>query len=334
MMKGEPAPVRGPKRFPLAALPTPVEDLPRLSAFLGGPRLLVKRDDQTGLAFGGNKARKLEFLIADALAMGAETVITAGAAQSNHCRQTAAAARRANLKCVLVLGGEEPALPDGNLLLDRLLGAEIHWTGMHRRGERMHEIAAELRAEGRIPYLIPYGGSNGVGAQGYVEGMRELTRQMAERGEHLDALVFASSSGGTQAGIVLGAKVTGFAGEILGISIDKGERAPDRFENELAAIANEAADVMGIDVKLRDADFKVCYDYLGAGYGIVGDLEREAIGLAAYHEALILDPVYTGRAFGALIDLLSRGRFKRSDNVLFWHTGGGPALFAYAGDLR
>jgi D-cysteine desulfhydrase family pyridoxal phosphate-dependent enzyme len=321
------------KRFPLANLPTPIEELPHLTAFLGGPRLLVKRDDQTGLAFGGNKARKLEFLIADAIAREADTIITAGAAQSNHCRQTAAAARRANLRCVLVLGGEEPVLPNGNLLLDQLLGAEIHWTGMERRGERMHEIAAALREKGRTPYLIPYGGSNGVGAQGYVEAMRELVRQLAEMGETIDVVVFASSSGGTQAGIVLGAKLTGFGGEILGISIDKGERGPDRFEVELATIANDAAREMGAEVKVVESEFGVCYDYLGAGYGVVGDLEREAIHLAAYHEGLMLDPVYTGRAFGAMIDLIRKGRFAREANVLFWHTGGGPALFAYAADV-
>jgi L-cysteate sulfo-lyase len=321
-------------RFPLAQLPTPLEDLPHLTALLGGPRLLVKRDDQTGLAFGGNKARKLEFLIADALAKGADTIVTAGAAQSNHCRQTAAAARRANLRCILVLGGQEPAVPNGNLLLDQLLGAEIHWTGMERRGERMHEIAELLREQGSTPYLIPYGGSNGVGAQGYVEAMRELVRQTADCGVQIDVVVFASSSGGTQAGLVLGAKITGFKGSILGISIDKGERGADHFEKEMAEIASSTAKVMRLGGSISESDFTVLYDYLGAGYGIVGDLEREAIQLAAFHEGLILDPVYTGRAFGALLALVRTGRFAKDANVLFWHTGGGPALFAYASDLR
>ena len=211
-------------RFSLAQLPTPLEPLKSLSKFLGGPRLLIKRDDQTGLALGGNKARKLEFLIADALAQGADTVITAGAAQSNHCRQTAAAAAHAGLHCELVLGGQPPEPPQpatGNLLLDQILGAKIHWTGPERRGERLTEVADQARARGHRPYVIPYGGSNVVGAAGYVRAMEELTAQLADAGERADHIVFASSSGGTQAGLIAGAKATGFKGRILGIRIDK-----------------------------------------------------------------------------------------------------------------
>jgi len=321
---------------------------------LGGPELWIKRDDQTGLATGGNKTRKLEFLIADALAQKADVILTVGAAQSNHCRQTAAAAVRAGIPCVLILGGSPSDSPNGNLLLDQLLGAEIHWTSRERRLERMNEIADEYRRRGKRPYVIGFGGSNGMGAQGYVLAMQELMTQVRECGCRAETIVVASSSGGTQAGIVLGAKLYGYDGTVLGVSIDKGERGPDRFEVELAAIANEAAEVMRIDTRVTPEDFTVDYGYLGDGYGVVGDVERESIGLMAKHEGIFLDPVYSGRAFGAVLAMGSRNPVKdghggigqrktpepgrgRSDRgrgpVLFWHTGGAAALFAYGTDL-
>ena len=318
-------------RVALADLPTPIDDLPRLSQELGGPRLLVKRDDQTGLATGGNKTRKLEFLIAEALAQGADMVVTAGAAQSNHCRQTAAAAARVGLTCALVLGGEPSASPTGNLLLDGLLGAEIHWTGLHRRGERLEEIAHQARAAGRRPYVVPYGGSNAVGAAGYVLAMQELSQQL--QGLHVHRIVFASSSGGTQAGLVVGARATGFDGKIIGIRIDKGEAGDDPYPVHLTRLANDTAAHVGLDAEFAPDDFLVNYDYLGAGYGVVGELEREAIRLAGRLEGLILDPVYTGRAMGGLIDMIRRGVIGPDETVLFWHTGGMPALFAYVNAL-
>lgn len=321
------------KRFRLAQIPTPIEKLRRLSTHLGGPTIWIKRDDQTGLGLGGNKTRKLEFLIADAIAQGCDTLITAGAAQSNHCRQTAAAAAKAGLQCELVLGGAHTGLPNGNLLLDQLLGARVHWTGMERRGERMEEIAEEVRKNGHKPYLIPYGGSNGVGAVGYVVAMAELVGQLNAPGITIDHSVVASSSGGTQAGLVLGKKIAHFDGSVLGISIDKGERSPEPFEEEMAAIANATAKRLGLDIRCSAQDFKVRYEYLGQGYGVVGDLEREAIHLMGTLEGILLDPVYTGRAMGALIDMIRKGEFRKESNVLFWHTGGAPALFAYSGDL-
>lgn len=313
-------------RIALAHLPTPIDELPRLSQELGGLRLLVKRDDQTGLATGGNKTRKLEFLIADALVQGADMVITAGAAQSNHCRQTAAAAARAGLACVLLLGGEPPATPTGNLLLDQLLGARIQWAGPHRRGERLAEMAEQVRADGHRPYLIPYGGSNPIGATGYVLAMQELSQQLP--GIKVDRIVFASSSGGTQAGLVVGARATGFQGQIIGIRIDKGEAGDDPYLLHLARLATATAAHVGLDESFTAADFIVNEDYLGGGYGVVSELEREAIRLAARLEGLILDPVYTGRALGGLIDMIRRGLIRRDETVLFWHTGGTPALFA------
>ena len=321
-------------RFPLAQLPTPVEELASLSKILGGPHLYMKRDDQTGLALGGNKTRKLEFLIADALALKADTVLTAGAAQSNHCRQTAAAAARAGLRCELILGGEEPDVPGGNLLLDRLLGATIHWTGPERRGERMAEIADQLQTAGRKPYVIPYGGSNAVGATGYALAMIEIQAQLKALPRRVNRIIIASSSGGTQAGMAVGARITGFNGQIIGISIDKGERGPERYEAELAALANSIAAHVGSTEHFTAGDFIVNYDYLGGGYGVVGDPEREAIRLTASHEGILLDPVYTGRAMAALIDLIRRKAFPTNETILFWHTGGAPALFAYAHEFR
>src|SRR6266404_6696825 len=208
-------------RFSLAQLPTPIEKLARLSRELGGPELLIKRDDQTGLALGGNKVRKLEFLVGDALAQGADTLVTAGATQSNHCRQTAAAAAKAGLKCELILAGKKPELPNGNLLLDELLGAKCHWTERSELPVELSKLPEQLRAQGRKPYVIGIGGSNGVGAAGYALAMMELTEQLRATSHRVDHIVFASSSGGTQAGMVLGARVAGFGGRLHGVSVDK-----------------------------------------------------------------------------------------------------------------
>src|SRR5712691_1128335 len=188
-------------RFPLAQLPTPIEGLARLSRELGGPRLLIKRDDQTGLALGGNKARKLEFLVGQALAWGCDTLVTAGGAQSNHCRRTAAAAAKAGLRCELILNGKKPDLPNGNLLLNRLFDAREHWIDRPQRAAKLRELPEQLRARGRKPYVIGVGGSNGVGATGYVVAMIELMEQLRVSGQRVDHIVFGTSSGGTQAGL-------------------------------------------------------------------------------------------------------------------------------------
>jgi L-cysteate sulfo-lyase len=320
-------------RFPLAQLPTPIDELKSLSRELGGPQLLIKRDDQTGLALGGNKTRKLEFLVGQALEQRADTLVTAGAAQSNRCRQTAAAAARAGLRCELLLNGPKPELPNGNVLLDELLGARIHWTQPSERVAKLRELPDQLRNEGQKPYVIPVGGSNGVGATGYITAMIELGEQLNEINRRVDHVIFASSSGGTQAGIVVGAKVTGFGGKLHGVSIDKDDRGEAPYEQELAEIANETAKYIGFDAEFAARDFNVAYSYLGGGYGVVSDLEREAIRLLASREGIVLDPVYTGRSMGALIDLIRKKVFRSDETVLFWHTGGAPALFAYAKDL-
>lgn len=323
-------------RFPLAHLPTPLEELPRLRHALQTqapgrpvPRLLIKRDDQTGLAGGGNKARKLEYLVADALRQGADTLITAGAPQSNHCRQTAAAAAKAGLHAVLVLGGSAPMLAGGNLLLDRLLGAELVWAEGRDRAAVMAEAAASQVAAGHHPYPIPYGGSNAVGAWGYAMAMAELLQQLQATGKAADHVVIATSSGGTQAGLVAGALALGYAGLIHGISID--QRA-EEFRPQLAALAQATARHAGLDLRFSEDDFIVHDGYLGGGYGIVGQPEREAIMLAARSEGLLVDPVYTGRALAGLVDLVKRGVFGEDEAVVFWHTGGLPAIFAY-GDV-
>lgn len=316
--------------LPLAHTPTPLEPLPRLSAALGGPRLYVKRDDQTGLAGGGNKTRKLEFLVADALQREADSLITIGSAQSNHCRQTAAAAAKHGLRCVLVLRGHPPAHITGNLLLDHLLGAEVVWSGNRDREAVMAEVAAREQAAGRGPYPVPLGGSNALGAAGYALAMLELKDQQAAAGLRFDRIVFASSSGGTHAGLVAGARLAGFDGEVLGISIDEDR---ETLRARVAAVATETAQLAGRPHAYSAGDIAVNADYLGQGYGILGAPERDAIRRFAQTEGLLLDPVYTGRAAAGLLDLIRRGVIGRAETVLFWHTGGTPALFAYAEQL-
>ncbi len=317
-------------RHSLGFFPTPLVKLPRLTERLGGPRLFMKRDDQTGLGLGGNKVRKLEFLVGEALAQGCDTLITGGAAQSNHCRQTAAAAAACGLSCHLALGGEPPATLEGNLLLDQLFGAVIHWTGKLRKGEKIPEIAESLRSAGRKPYVVPYGGSNTTGAAGFVEAVRELTQQLARLGESITHIVFASSSGGTQAGLTVGKSLFGLDSGLIGIGIDKGASGDVPFAEHVLQLANATAERLGVPSRFSASDLVIREDYLGEGYGVVGELERRAIRMVAQTEGILLDPVYTGRAMGGLIDLIERGELSREHSVLFWHTGGIPALFPYA----
>lgn len=342
-------------RLRFAHLPTAVEPMPRLSATLGELRLLVKRDDQTGLALGGNKTRKLEFLLAEAQANGARTLITAGAAQSNHCRQTAAAAARYGFGCILVLGvpvtgqpeptkvpkaghagldqpdnKDLPGLkaPSGNLLLDQLFGAEIVWAKPGERDQALQDTFQAAWQAGRRPYLIPYGGSNATGAAAYALALQELLTQNVAP----DWIVFPSSSGGTQAGLALGARLFGFQGQILGISVDE---AAGVLKERVAALATDTADFLDEPAHFKPEDILVNAGYLGGGYGVMGAPEKEALLLFAQTEGLLLDPVYTARAAAGLVDLARQGFFPAGQTVLFWHTGGTPALFAnrYKKDL-
>ncbi len=310
-------------KISFAHLPTPVENLTRLTQVLKGPHLLVKRDDQTGMAFGGNKTRKLEYLLADAQERGAETLITAGAVQSNHCRQTTAAANKAGFNSILVLVGERPAAPSGNLLLNQFLGAEIVWTGTEDRDLVLNQTYEKALNEGLKPYLIPYGGSNARGASAYAFAMQE----MIDQDNNVDWVVFPSSSGGTQAGMVVGAEMFGYQGKVLGISIDEPSLV---LKERVAALAEETAQFLGIDRSFTKDQILVNDSYLGGGYGIMGEPELEALQLFARYEGLFLDPVYTGRAAAGMIDLIRKGFFSAQERVLFWHTGGTPALFANA----
>ena len=317
-------------RLRFAHLPTRVEILPRLSAALGGPRLLIKRDDQTGLAFGGNKTRKLEFLVAEARDHGAKTLITGGAIQSNHCRQTAAAAARLGFECILVLTGDKLQQASANLLLDRLFRAEIVYVADRKdRDSILQETFDRATNEGKKPYLVPYGGSNATGALGYAFAMKELIDQNVSA----DWIVFASSSGGTQAGLLLGQRIFEFDGRILGISIDESE---EWLKNEVSKLASATSEKLGGRIEFASADVLVNANYCSAGYGVVTEREREAIHMFASCEGLLLDPVYTGRAAAGMIDLIRTGFFKTHETVLFWHTGGQPVLFAeqYAHEFK
>ena len=317
----------------LGYFPTPLIELTRLSKTLGGPNIYMKRDDNTGLALGGNKTRKLKYIIGDALAKGADTVITAGAIQSNHCRQTAGAAASLGLECHLVLGGEEPEQPQGNLLLDKVYGCHIHWTGENRKGEDIPALVAQLKAEGKKPYVIPYGGSNELGAVAFIEAYKELNAQREALKVDFSYIIFASSSGATHAGLMLGNKILQTHSQIVGINIDKGEMDKVPFDEHIVSLANSTAQLIAADYQFTADDLILNSDYVGDGYGVIGELEKEAIALTAQNEGILLDPVYTGRAMGGLLDMIRTRQLKPTDSVLFWHTGGAPALFAYADDL-
>ncbi|HJS20310.1 MAG TPA: D-cysteine desulfhydrase family protein, partial [Anaerolineales bacterium] len=294
-------------RLHFAHLPTPIEELPRLSKVLDGPRILVKRDDQTGLAFGGNKTRKLEFLVAEALEQSAKTLITGGALQSNHCRQSAAAAARFGLDCILVLNGEMPDHPSANLLLDQLFGAEIVTIADRKARDRvLQETFENSVSAGRKPYLVSYGGSSPTGALGYAFAMEEFMKQNV----HADWIVFGTSSGGTHAGLVLGQRMFGYQGKVLGISIDEPQ---EWLKARVSKLASDASEKLGERIEFLPDDVLVNEEYCRAGYGILTDAEREAVKLFAKHEGLLLDPVYTGRAAAGVIDLIRKGFFRKDE---------------------
>lgn len=322
-------------RFPrlrLGHFPTPLEPMPRLSRLLGGPTLYVKRDDCTGLASGGNKVRKLEFLMAEALAQEADTILTQGAVQSNHVRQTVAAAARLGLACEVFLenrtGSQAPAYQhSGNVMLDRLMGT--HPT-QYPAGTDMQAVmdqrADVLRAEGHTPYVIPGGGSNPVGALGYVNAAMELLTQANEQGLRIDHIVQATGSGGTHAGLLVGLRGCHAPLPVLGISV----RAPKaKQEANVLALAEETAAFMGMPGVVQAQDVVANSDYVGDGYGLPTEGMVEAVRRTAQQEGLLLDPVYTGKGMAGLIDLIRRGYFDPGQNVVFLHTGGSAGLFGY-----
>jgi len=322
------------KRVSLAHLPTPVEPLDRLSGLLGGPRIWVKRDDCTGLATGGNKTRKVEFLIADALAKGADTVLTVGAIQSNHARQVAAASARFGFRCVLGLLDAVPGRSQvyrelGNVLLDRLFDAEVRIIpDLEDTTPLLESIAFELTQQGRRPYVIPLGGSNGLGAAAYAAAFLELLDQFERLQETLNAIVVPTVSGGTLAGLLLGAALSGWRGRIIGVSAgDKTERAIRRVRAPQLA----AAEILGAPGRIIGQTPIVIDDrFVGEGYGIPTPDCVRAIELLARKEGLLLDPVYTGKAMAGLLTLVREKSFNAEvKNLLFWHTGGSVALHAY-----
>jgi D-cysteine desulfhydrase family pyridoxal phosphate-dependent enzyme len=311
-------------RVALAQLPTPLEAMDRFSEWLGGPRVLVKRDDLTGLALGGNKARKLEYLCGEARAMGCDVLVTGGGAQSNHARMTAAAANRLGFDCHLAVGGNEPRKYSGNLLLDRVLGATLHFTGADSYYEvesAIENLAAQLEADGRRPFAMPIGGASATGAAAYVWASDELLAQVdAGDRDGFDWVVVADGSGGTHAGLLAG---LGRRARVLGV--DVGTR-PD-LDDVIPRLTEDAAAFTGRDA--RDCELVLDHDRFGDGYGAITDAALEAIERVGRLEGIVLDPVYTGKAMAGLIAAARAGRIGAGDAVVFWHTGGAVALFAH-----
>lgn len=322
-------------RFPrlhFAHLSTPLEPMTSLSKHLGGPTLWIKRDDCTGLAGGGNKTRKLEFLMGDAIEKGADTIITQGATQSNHARQTAAIATKMGMACHLLLEDRTGSKTDdynfnGNVLLDQLFGASLtKFPADTDMNKAMEALAEKLRAEGKKPYIIPGGGSNPIGALGYVNAAIETLTQANNMGLKIDRVVHATGSAGTQAGLVTGFVATNSLIPVLGIGV----RAPKELqEANVFRLAEKTAEYLSIPGIVKREHVVANCDYVGAGYGIPTAGGIEAIELFARHESILLDPVYSAKGAAGLIDLVRKGHFEKDDNIVFVHTGGSQALFGY-----
>lgn len=321
-------------RFPrlgLVQLPTPLEPMKRLTAHLGGPRLWVKREDATGIGFGGNKLRKLDYVLHDAIAAGADTLVSGGVVQSNSQRQVAAAAAKLGLHCHLAVyhGRVSPPTAEyeasGNALLNRLFGAQLHnipWNG--DRNGAIEALGERLRQEGWRPYIIPYGVSNALGALGYASAADEIATQSTTAGFCPSAIVHCSGSAATQAGLVVGASIALKGTRVVGIDIDA---EPERVRSDVVRYAQAAADLL--NTPFDETDVEVVAGHAGPAYGVPHDATVEAIRLAGSLEALVLDPVYSGKGLAGLIALVRAGRWRPNDNVIFVHTGGAPALFAY-----
>ena len=324
-------------RVSLAHLPTPLEHLPRLSDALGGPKIYVKRDDCTGLATGGNKTRKLEYSMGEALENGADTIITVGAVQSNHVRQTAAAACKLGLKCEVLLEHrvEHPSelyRNSGNVLLDRIFGANLR---EYAKGTdfdaAMADVAQEVKASGGTPYIVPGGASNPVGALGYVGCGLELLQQFGDQSLKVDHLVTATGSAGTHGGLAVGIRGGGSDLPILGIGVNAPQ---DVQEERVYKLACETADLVGAPGVVSRNDIVADCNYIGAGYGVPTDSMNEAVLMLARLEGLLFDPVYSGKALAGMIDYIRQGRFDQSETIVFLHTGGAAGLFAYADTLN
>jgi 1-aminocyclopropane-1-carboxylate deaminase/D-cysteine desulfhydrase-like pyridoxal-dependent ACC family enzyme len=313
-------------RVSLAQYPSPLEELTRLrSAIGGGPRLLIKRDDALTFGFGGNKVRKIEMVAARAQAEGADTLITTGGVQSNHCRVTAAAAARLGMRCVIVANGSAPDKPSANALLDALFGAQFHYVATRdERAPAMETIAARLRKDGRRAYIIPLGASTPLGALGFARAVGELAGQLREPPDYI---FHATSSGGTQAGLVAGCALHGLPTRVIGISADDPAAA---ITSTVTAIIEGIGGLLGVDSAqiLADRPIEVDDRFVGDGYGIPTATSREAQSLMARREALVVDHTYTAKALAGVIGWIRDGRFRELDTVVFWHTGGQVGVFA------
>lgn len=320
-------------RLHLATLPTPLHRADRLSQALGGPEIWFKRDDLTGFGLGGNKIRKLEFLAADALARGADTLVTGAGPQSNHVRTTMAVAARLGLQGVAVFHGSRPSETQGNLLLDELLGADLVFTDNPDRSQlddRLEIEGERLRAKGRRPYVIGRGGASALGSTGYVAASLEIAHQLTELNLQIDHLFCATGSAGTQAGLIMGAKWLQAGYQVNGITVS---RPRPECLTRLKRLGRETADLLELNLALGPEDITVYDDYIGPGYGLPTPECIEAIRLVARTEGIFLDPVYSAKAMAGLIDLIRRGRLHNRQRVLFLHTGGAPSLFAYSSEL-
>jgi len=324
-------------RISLGNYPTPLMEARRLSAVLGGPRILIKRDDLTGLALGGNKCRKLEYVLGDAQQRGIDTLITSGSSQSNHALQTASAARKLGMETYLVLVKGVHVEKQGNLLLHDILDSKVNILDIADPHEMfttmpklMNELADELRGKGRHPLVIPAGGEVALGTAGCVSAAEEIGQQLRDQKIDAQYVVLAEGGGGTQAGLVLGFKELKLPLNVVGISvISKKSKAI----NDVVTLANETAKLLALDVAITPDEVTLYDDYIGQGYGIISDGCIEAIRLVAQTEGIFLDPVYTGKAMDGLIDLIRKGQFTSKDTVVFVHTGGLPAIFAYYREL-
>lgn len=320
-----------PERIILANLPTKIEKLERISAQLQGPSIYIKRDDQTGTELSGNKIRKLEYCIREAIDQGCDTLITCGGIQSNHCRATAAAAAKLGLKAIVVLRGHDPDTYEGNLLLDHLLGAEVRWISSEdyrdHRMDIMHTIADEVSAKGQQAYVIPEGASSGIGAFGYFSALQEIVQQEQELGISFDAVIVAVGSGGTHGGLLLAQQLLSTSHRIIGINVCDDE---DYFIKAITTVIEESAHYLDQSVTIPTEAIEIIDGYVGKGYAQSQPQELQCIKDLASLEGVILDPVYTGKAFYGLVEEIRKGTFQDLQNILFIHTGGLYGLFPHS----
>lgn len=324
-------------RVQLAHLPTPLDECRNISRTLAGPRIMIKRDDCTGLSFGGNKTRQLEYILGRALAEGADCVIQGAASQSNHARQLAAAGAKLGLDVYLISKKDALSSPvQGNFLVDHLLGTEIHQVPPDANmSQTKAELAEHLRAEGRRPYIVGMGATETLvlAALAYVGAFLEMARQFLDRGEPLPDWIYTTSQGGTQAGLLLGARLLGTETQVVGINPMDDREEAYISSAAISELANGAAQQLGYSIDFAPSDIMNTCEFVGDSYGIVSEAGRAAISLLGRHEGILLDPVYSGKGFAGLLSHVREGRFSDNDTIIFLHTGGLPALFAHAADL-